>query len=172
MGTKPLSVEAADSISIAVHAAPGGTDTNKGGSPLCVPPPLTPHCHPAAPLQRDTEDVAEALTERLQVAGCRPAALWHVFRPEDAACLRDFLQTLRPGDAGDAALQLPAPYLHAQLRQRLREERGVSGYALLQCAGDAVLLPAGAPYQVWGKRVWGKWVWGGLGGVLGSPWRS
>lgn len=124
VGTKPLSVEAADSISIAVHAAPG------------------------APLQRDTEDVAEALTERLQVAGCRPAALWHVFRPEDAACLRDFLQTLRPGDAGDAALQLPAPYLHAQLRQRLREERGVSGYALLQCAGDAVLLPAGAPYQV------------------------
>lgn len=136
------------------------------------PPPLTPHCHPAAPLQRDTEDVAEALTERLQVAGCRPAALWHVFRPEDAACLRDFLQTLRPGDAGDAALQLPAPYLHAQLRRRLREERGVSGYALLQCAGDAVLLPAGAPYQVWGKRVWGKRVWGGLGGVLGSPWRS
>lgn len=124
VGTKPLSVEAADSISIAVHAALG------------------------APLQRDTEDVAEALTERLQVAGCRPAALWHVFRPEDAACLRDFLQTLRPGDAGDAALQLPAPYLHAQLRRRLREERGVSGYALLQCAGDAVLLPAGAPYQV------------------------
>ncbi|XP_031464190.1 lysine-specific demethylase hairless [Phasianus colchicus] len=120
VGTKTLSVEAVDSISVALHAAPG------------------------APLQRDTEDVAEELTERLRAAGCRPAALWHVFRPEDAACIRDFLH----GAAGGAAPQPPAPYLHAELRRRLREERGVSCHALLQCVGDAVLLPAGAPYQV------------------------
>ena len=101
--------------------------------------------------------MAEALTERLRAAGCRPAVLWHVFRPEDAACIRDFLHA----DAGDAALQPPAPYLHAELRRRLREERGVRSCALLQCVGDAVLLPAGAPYQVMG---------GGDPGGGGSHW--
>ncbi|NXL83604.1 HAIR demethylase, partial [Alectura lathami] len=30
----------------------------------------------------------------------------------------------------------------------LREECGVSGWTLLQCLGDAVLVPAGAPHQV------------------------
>ncbi|NXN92863.1 HAIR demethylase, partial [Rhinopomastus cyanomelas] len=30
----------------------------------------------------------------------------------------------------------------------LREERGVSGWTLLQFLGDAVLVPAGAPHQV------------------------
>ncbi|NWH17508.1 HAIR demethylase, partial [Grus americana] len=30
----------------------------------------------------------------------------------------------------------------------LREECGVSGWTLLQFLGDAVLVPAGAPYQV------------------------
>ncbi|NWW07732.1 HAIR demethylase, partial [Oreocharis arfaki] len=30
----------------------------------------------------------------------------------------------------------------------LREECGVSGWSLLQCPGDAVLVPAGAPHQV------------------------
>uniref|UniRef100_A0A669QFY0 Lysine-specific demethylase n=1 Tax=Phasianus colchicus TaxID=9054 RepID=A0A669QFY0_PHACC len=137
VGTKTLSVEAVDSISVALHAAPG------------------------APLQRDTEDVAEELTERLRAAGCRPAALWHVFRPEDAACIRDFLH----GAAGGAAPQPPAPYLHAELRRRLREERGVSCHALLQCVGDAVLLPAGAPYQVWGVGIKG----GGAHGLLLTP---
>ena len=121
------------------------------------PPPDPPLCHPTAPLQFDTEDVAEALTARLRAAGCRPAALWHVFRPEDAARIWDFLH----GDAGDAALRPPAPYLHAELRRRLREERGVSCCALLQCVGDAVLLPAGAPYQVWGEILGG--------GHLGKP---
>ncbi|NXK56854.1 HAIR demethylase, partial [Chauna torquata] len=30
----------------------------------------------------------------------------------------------------------------------LQEECGVSGWTLLQCLGDAVLIPAGAPHQV------------------------
>ncbi|NXG45975.1 HAIR demethylase, partial [Psilopogon haemacephalus] len=34
----------------------------------------------------------------------------------------------------------------------LREEWGVSGWTLLQCLGDAVLVPAGAPHQV--ERSW------------------
>lgn len=42
----------------------------------------------------------------------------------------------------------PGPYLDLSLRTRLRQECGVSGWTLLQCLGDAVLVPAGAPHQV------------------------
>jgi lysine-specific demethylase 3 len=30
----------------------------------------------------------------------------------------------------------------------LYKEYGVAGYAILQCLGDAVFIPAGAPHQV------------------------
>lgn len=39
-------------------------------------------------------------------------------------------------------------YLDADLRNRLRREYNVDGFAILQCAGDAVFIPAGAPHQV------------------------
>ena len=39
-------------------------------------------------------------------------------------------------------------YLDEDLRQRLLEEYDVRGYTILQCLGDAVFIPAGAPHQV------------------------
>ena len=39
-------------------------------------------------------------------------------------------------------------YLDKALRRRLREEYGVEGYPLVQCEGDSVFIPAGAPHQV------------------------
>lgn len=39
-------------------------------------------------------------------------------------------------------------YLDSKLRQKLREDYNVQGYPILQCAGDAVFIPAGAPHQV------------------------
>ncbi|CAG0916282.1 unnamed protein product [Notodromas monacha] len=39
-------------------------------------------------------------------------------------------------------------YLDDTLRERLREEYGVLGYGFVQCLGDAVFIPAGAPHQV------------------------
>lgn len=39
-------------------------------------------------------------------------------------------------------------YLDGELRKRLYKEYGVAGYAILQCLGDAVFIPAGAPHQV------------------------
>ena len=39
-------------------------------------------------------------------------------------------------------------YLDSALRQRLYKEYGVEGYAIVQCLGDAVFIPAGAPHQV------------------------
>ena len=39
-------------------------------------------------------------------------------------------------------------YLDETLRERLWNEYGVRGYTILQCVGDAVFIPAGAPHQV------------------------
>lgn len=39
-------------------------------------------------------------------------------------------------------------YLDETLRKRLYKEYGVEGYTIIQCMGDAVFIPAGAPHQV------------------------
>ncbi|XP_027529398.1 lysine-specific demethylase hairless-like [Neopelma chrysocephalum] len=69
VGTKNLAVEAADSINILVHAA--------------------------VLLPGDTDDMDAALRERLKDTGGRPGALWHIFRAEDAARIRDFLRKVQ-----------------------------------------------------------------------------
>uniref|UniRef100_A0A8B9IZU0 Lysine-specific demethylase n=1 Tax=Amazona collaria TaxID=241587 RepID=A0A8B9IZU0_9PSIT len=131
IGTKTLTVEVTDSISILVHAAAG-----------------QPVARQAMLLQ--TEDVDAALKERLRDAGSRPGALWHIFRAEDAGCIQGFLQKVG---------EQPGPYLDLSLRTRLRQECGVSGWTLLQCLGDAVLIPAGAPHQVGSSEPpkWCQW---------------
>lgn len=39
-------------------------------------------------------------------------------------------------------------YLDEELRERLYKEYGVLGYTIVQCMGDAIFIPAGAPHQV------------------------
>jgi len=39
-------------------------------------------------------------------------------------------------------------YLDKDLRRRLCEEYNVNGFPIVQCEGDAVFIPAGAPHQV------------------------
>ena len=39
-------------------------------------------------------------------------------------------------------------YLDSELRERLHTEYGVKGWAIVQCVGDAIFIPAGAPHQV------------------------
>ena len=39
-------------------------------------------------------------------------------------------------------------YLDHDIRQRLKKDFGVEGWAICQCLGDAVFIPAGAPHQV------------------------
>ena len=39
-------------------------------------------------------------------------------------------------------------YLDHDIRQRLKKDYGVEGWAICQCLGDAVFIPAGAPHQV------------------------
>ncbi|XP_041346603.1 lysine-specific demethylase hairless [Pyrgilauda ruficollis] len=127
-GTKALTVEAADSISVLAHAAPAPREL---------------------PLPADTEELEAPLRARLG-AGGRPGALWHIYRAEDAARIREFLLKAEqePGQEGAAPAEPPGRYLDPGLRRRLRDECGVSGWSLLQLPGDAVLVPAGAPHQV------------------------
>lgn len=39
-------------------------------------------------------------------------------------------------------------YLDKELRDRLYQEYKVQAYTIVQCLGDAVFVPAGAPHQV------------------------
>jgi len=39
-------------------------------------------------------------------------------------------------------------YLDEHLRERLLREYNVQGYTIIQCLGDAIFIPAGAPHQV------------------------
>ena len=39
-------------------------------------------------------------------------------------------------------------YLDGALRKRLWQEERVKGWAIIQCIGDAIFIPAGAPHQV------------------------
>ncbi|KAM6036161.1 LOW QUALITY PROTEIN: lysine-specific demethylase hairless [Theristicus caerulescens] len=136
IGTKNLTVEAADSINVLVHATAWL--------------PERPAARQDLLLQADGDGVDAPLKERLWDAGSRPGALWHIFRAEDAGRIQDFLQKAYEdqGQEGAAAAEPPGRYLDLSLRRRLREECGVSGWTLLQFLGDAVLVPAGAPHQV------------------------
>ncbi|XP_064353868.1 lysine-specific demethylase hairless [Dromaius novaehollandiae] len=135
IGTKNLTVEAADSVSVLVHAG------------------ASPPDRPGLLLRAAEDGVAVPLQERLGDARSRPGALWHIFRAEDAGRIRDFLQKACREQQRDGAAQAEpgarrSRYLDLSLRRRLREECGVSGWTLLQFLGDAVLVPAGAPHQV------------------------
>uniref|UniRef100_A0A8C0IYJ4 Lysine-specific demethylase n=1 Tax=Chelonoidis abingdonii TaxID=106734 RepID=A0A8C0IYJ4_CHEAB len=126
IGTKNLTVEATDSISVLVYVG-------------------------AYPLDRVEDDgVDDVLKERLLNTRNWAGALWHIFRVEDADCIEGFLQKVSDSCRGLCPESIPdgSCYLDASLRRRLREECGVSGWTLLQFLGDAVLVPTGAPYQV------------------------
>ncbi|CAM4714841.1 unnamed protein product [Caretta caretta] len=139
VGTKNLTVEATDSISVLVYVGAY---------------PLDGHSVQKEILRRAEEDgVDDVLKERLWDMRNWAGALWHVFRAEDADCIKGFLQKVCKAQGEDRVTQLDlnghrSCYLDASLRRRLREECGVSGWTLLQFMGDAVLVPTGAPYQV------------------------
>ncbi|XP_073181074.1 lysine-specific demethylase hairless isoform X2 [Lepidochelys kempii] len=139
VGTKNLTVEATDSISVLVYVGAY---------------PVDGHSVQKEILRRAEEDgVDDVLKERLWDMRNWAGALWHVFRAEDADCIKGFLQKVCKAQGEDRVTQLDlnghrSCYLDASLRRRLREECGVSGWTLLQFMGDAVLVPTGAPYQV------------------------
>lgn len=90
---------------------------------------------------------------RVFVHGEIPGALWHIYHASDADSIRDLLIKVAV-EHGDSLEQCSDPihdqshYLDEYLRDRLYKEYGVKGYAIVQCYGDAIFIPAGAPHQV------------------------
>lgn len=82
-----------------------------------------------------------------------PGALWHIFDAVDADKIRDFLNKV--GKERGEEIELHHDPIHDQswyldenLRERLSREYGVLPYTIIQCLGDAIFIPAGAPHQV------------------------
>ncbi|EDW59388.1 lysine-specific demethylase 3A [Drosophila virilis] len=90
---------------------------------------------------------------RCQSPDVLPGALWHIFPARDADKIRDLLNrvTLEKGfrlEPDHDPIHDQNWYLDDKLRARLFKEYGVEGYPIVQCLGDAVFIPAGAPHQV------------------------
>lgn len=82
-----------------------------------------------------------------------PGAVWHIYHAQDADSIRDLLNKVsaergEPLEPNHDPIHDQSSYLDADLRARLFNEYGVQGYAVLQCLGDAIFIPAGAPHQV------------------------
>ncbi|KAH9518478.1 Lysine-specific demethylase 3A [Bulinus truncatus] len=82
-----------------------------------------------------------------------PGALWHIYDAHDADKIRDFLNKVAK-ERGEIiekdhdAIHDQSWYLDKELCDRLLKEYGVQGYTIVQCLGDAIFIPAGAPHQV------------------------
>ncbi|XP_031761211.1 probable JmjC domain-containing histone demethylation protein 2C isoform X2 [Xenopus tropicalis] len=101
----------------------------------------------------EEEELDEHLRKRLKDSGEVPGSLWHIYETRDADKIREFLHKA----AKEQCLEILPDhdpirdqnwYLSKKLRQSLLEDYGVKSYTLVQFLGDAVILPAGAIYQV------------------------
>ncbi|XP_065222139.1 lysine-specific demethylase 3B-like isoform X6 [Planococcus citri] len=82
-----------------------------------------------------------------------PGALWHIYAARDADKIRDLLNkvAIERGarlEPNHDPIHDQSWYLDGPLRERLKKEYMVEGYAIVQCLGDAVFVPAGTPHQV------------------------
>lgn len=82
-----------------------------------------------------------------------PGALWHIYAARDADKIRDLLNkvAIERGarlEPHHDPIHDQSWYLDAPLRERLYKEYAVEGYPIVQCLGDAIFIPAGAPHQV------------------------
>ena len=90
---------------------------------------------------------------RVRDKGEKAGALWHIYAPQDADKIRRLLKEVA-AERGEQLEPDSDPihdqnwYLDGPLRERLYKSYGVEGYAIAQCLGDAIFIPAGAPHQV------------------------
>ncbi|KAL3278601.1 hypothetical protein HHI36_016143 [Cryptolaemus montrouzieri] len=118
------------------------------------------------PKDSDSEEHVKEAFRAIDEAGCDiltrrrvrdkgelPGALWHIYNAKDADKIRDLLNKVVVEKGGRLEphhdpIHDQSCYLDGALRERLYKEYGVEGYAIVQCLGDAVFIPAGAPHQV------------------------
>ena len=99
-----------------------------------------------------------ATKKRVRESGVLVGALWHIFHHRDADKIRDFLNkvSIEKGhklEPHNDPIHDQSVYLDGALRQRLFKEYGVVGYAIPQCEGDTIFIPAGAPHQVHTRKI-------------------
>lgn len=105
--------------------------------------------HKDADLQKCTSSLDKHRIEK----GATPGALWHIFKATDADKIRKFLKKIAT-ETGQEILPGSDPihdqtwYINSTLEKRLHNEHGVEAFRFIQCTGDAVFIPAGAPHQV------------------------
>lgn len=143
LGTTNLHLDMSDAVNVMVYVA------------------ITKNCE-----DFDYEWYQNKALEIIEEAGCDdltkrryyedgeiPGALWHIYHASDADSIRDMLIKVS-FERGDPLEPFSDPihdqtcYLDESLRERLFNEYGVKGYAIVQYNGDAVFIPAGAPHQV------------------------
>ncbi len=95
----------------------------------------------------------QQMVNRVIQCGGKVGALWHIFRANDSNKIRKFLTEIaiernQKIEPNTDPIHDQSWYLDEVLLKRLYEKYGVKGYAIAQCLGDAILIPAGAPHQV------------------------
>lgn len=98
-------------------------------------------------------DADVANIDRVIRDGEVPGAIWHIWEATDADRIRDFLLKIAMErgfkvEKDHDVIHDQNWYLDGELRKRLHAEYGVKGYAIVQCLGDCIILPAGTPHQV------------------------
>ena len=101
----------------------------------------------------DEAECDHSTRARVLEDGELPGALWHIYQARDADPIRDFLNkvALERGERLEPhhdPIHDQSWYLDGSLRKRLYTEYGVWGYNIVQCLGDTIFIPAGAPHQV------------------------
>lgn len=151
VGTTNLHLDISDAVNVMVYVA------------------ITKNCkeydydwHVKEALQVIEEAGCDDLTlRRIHEHGETPGALWHIYHASDADSIRDLLIKVAvehgtPLEEFSDPIHDQSHYLDEYLRERLYREYGVKGYAIVQCYGDAVFIPAGAPHQVQNTSV--NWI--------------
>ncbi|XP_054709235.1 lysine-specific demethylase 3B-like [Uloborus diversus] len=93
------------------------------------------------------------MRERAEQSDVAPDVLWHIYHARDADKIRDMLTKVaverkKIFEPYCDPIHDQSWYLDEELRERLRREYDVQGYAIVQCQGDAIFIPAGPPHQV------------------------
>uniref|UniRef100_A0A182R1A2 [histone H3]-dimethyl-L-lysine(9) demethylase n=1 Tax=Anopheles farauti TaxID=69004 RepID=A0A182R1A2_9DIPT len=101
----------------------------------------------------DAEDCDYLTRQRVRQRKELPGALWHIYHAQDADKIRALLNKIELERGGTIKpnhdpIHDQKWYLDRNMRKRLQQEYAVEGYAIVQCAGDAIFIPAGAPHQV------------------------
>jgi len=141
-GTTNLHLDISDAINVMVYVG-GASSYNSGSSEYREMFEKT----------IDEANVDPEMKSEIRKGKLTPGALWHIFKPSDASKMREFLnkvadeRKISPEKRTDP-IHDQIWYLDQSLLDRLSNEYGVKSYPILQCMGDAILIPAGAPHQV------------------------